>query len=71
MSALLVKILQVKSRQALLEYPIGTLVVDVTQPPIERPQQGQQAYFSGKTQTHSQSSTDYRFSHPSHFKGLL
>jgi hypothetical protein len=47
-SALLVRILHVKSRQALFENPIGTLVVDVTEQPIERPQQGQKAYFSGK-----------------------
>ena len=47
-STLLVKILHVKSRQALVEENINTLVVDVTEQPIERPQNGQQAYFSGK-----------------------
>ena len=47
-STLLVRILHVKSRQALFENPIGTLVVDVTEQPIERPQPGQKAYFSGK-----------------------
>lgn len=47
-SAMLVRILHVKSRQALFEYPIGTRIVDVTEQPIERPQPGQKAYFSGK-----------------------
>ena len=37
MSAMWVKILHVKSRQALFDNPIGTLVVDVTEQPIERP----------------------------------
>ncbi len=71
MSALLVRILHVKSRQALFEHPIGTRVVDVTEQPIERPQPRQKAYFSGKKKTHPQSSINDRFSHLSHFKCLL
>lgn len=70
MSTLLVKILHVKNRQALFENPIETRVVDVTEQPIERPQNGQKAYFSGKNKTHHQSPTDYLFNHPSHFKCL-
>ena len=70
MSTLLVKSLHVKNCQALFENPIETRVVDVTEPPIERPQNGQKAYFSGKKKTHHQSPTDYRFNHPSHFKWL-
>jgi hypothetical protein len=48
MSTLLVKILHVKNRQTLFEENLNTLVVDVTEQPIERPQNGQKAYFSGK-----------------------
>lgn len=47
-STILVKILHVKNRQALFEANLETLVVDVTEQPIERPQKGQKAYFSGK-----------------------
>ena len=47
-SAIMVKILHVKSRQALFEEPLETLIVDVTEQPIERPNKGQKAYFSGK-----------------------
>jgi len=70
MSALLVRILHVKSRQVLVENPIGTRVVDVTEQPIERPQPGQKADFSGKKKTSHQSSIDYQFSHPGYFKCL-
>lgn len=38
MSTLLVKILPVKNRQTLVEENIKTLVVDVTEQPLERPQ---------------------------------
>lgn len=48
MSTFRVKILPVKNRQALVEENLNTLVVEVTEPPIERPQNGQKAYFSGK-----------------------
>ena len=71
MSTLLVRILHVKSRQVLVENPIETRVVDVTEQPIERPQPGQKAYFSGKKTTYHQSSIDYQFSHPGYFKCLL
>jgi uncharacterized protein YjaG (DUF416 family) len=47
-SAMVVKILHVKNRQALFEKNIETLIIDVTEPPIERPLTGQKAYFSGK-----------------------
>ena len=47
-SAILVKILPVKSRQALFDEPLETLRVDVTEPPRERPNKGQPADFSGK-----------------------
>jgi hypothetical protein len=68
-SAIRVTILPVKSRQALFEEPLETLIVDVTEPPIERPNKGQKADCSGKNKTHHQNSTDYRFSYPSHLKG--
>lgn len=47
-STIMVKILHVNNRQALFEANLETLVVDVTEQPIERPQTGQKSYFSGK-----------------------
>ena len=51
----MVKILHVKNRQALLEDNLETRVVDVTEQPLERPQKGQKAYFSGKKNIPSKS----------------
>ena len=70
-STIMVKILHVKNRQALLEDNLETRVVDVTEQPLERPQKGQKAYFSGKKKTSPQSPTDYLSNHFSYFKSLL
>jgi hypothetical protein len=53
MSTLLVKILQVNNRQTLFEENLNTGVVEVTEQPIERPQNGQTAYCSGKKNRHT------------------
>ena len=47
-STILVKILHVNNRQALFEVNLETLVVDVTEQPLERPQTGHKSYLSGK-----------------------
>ena len=48
MCHMLVKVLKLKNRKALLENPVEAVVIDVTEQPIERPTQGQKAYYSGK-----------------------
>ena len=52
-SEILVKILHVKSRSALSSADLKAVVFDVTEQPIERPQRGQKAYYSGKKKRHT------------------
>ena len=50
-SGILVKVLHVESRSALSHTDLKAVVLDVTEQPIERPQRGQKAYYSGKKKT--------------------
>ena len=52
---LLAKVEKLPNRKALLENPAATLVIDVSEQPIERPVKNQIAYYSGKKTPHSQS----------------
>lgn len=52
---LLAKVEKLPNRKALLEDPAATLVIDVSEQPIERPVKNQIAYDSGKKTPHSQS----------------
>ena len=52
---LLAKVEKLPNRKALLEDPAATLVIDVSEQPIERPVKNQIAYYSGKKTPHSQS----------------
>ena len=54
---LLIKIEKLPNRKALLEDPAATVVIDVSEQPIERPVKNQKAYFSGKKTPHDQSPT--------------
>ncbi|MCD4818807.1 MAG: transposase family protein [Candidatus Cloacimonetes bacterium] len=45
---ILVKILKLKSRNELLNSELGTLLIDASEQPIERPQNKQKKYYSGK-----------------------
>ncbi|MGZ8952939.1 MAG: IS5/IS1182 family transposase, partial [Methylobacter sp.] len=45
---MLAKVEKLPNRKALLEYPAATLVIDVSEQPIERPVKNQKAYYSGK-----------------------
>jgi hypothetical protein len=49
---ILVKIEKLPNRKALLENPAVTVVIDVSEQPIERPVTNQKAYFSGKKTPH-------------------
>ena len=44
----LVNVFSMKNRKHLLESNLQTIVIDVTEQPIERPTKGQRAYYSGK-----------------------
>ena len=44
----LVKVLSLKNRKHLLECNLQTIIIDVTEQPIERPTKGQRVYYSGK-----------------------
>jgi len=44
----LVKVLSLKNRKHLLESNLQTIIIDVTEQPIERPTKGQRVYYSGK-----------------------
>ena len=52
-SEILVKVLHVKSRSALSSADLKAVVLDVTEQPVERPQRGQKAYYSGKKKRHT------------------
>jgi len=48
MANILVKVLDMTNRHELLNSDLETIIIDVTEQPIERPKKGQKAYFSGK-----------------------
>ena len=50
-----------KNRKHLLESNLQTIIIDVTEQPIERPTKGQRAYYSGKKTAHHKSSIDCVF----------
>jgi hypothetical protein len=54
---LLAKIEKLPNRKVLLEDPEATVVIDVSEQPIERPVKNQKAYYSGKKTRYDQSST--------------
>ena len=49
---IMVKVLHVSNRKELLNKDLDTIVMDVTEQPIERPVQNQKPYYSGKKKTH-------------------
>ena len=49
----LVKVLSLKNRKHLLESNLQTIIIDVTEQPIERPTKGQRVYYSGKKKRHT------------------
>jgi hypothetical protein len=44
----LAKVEKLPNRKALLQDPAATVVIDVSEQPIERPVKNQKAYYSGK-----------------------
>ena len=48
---ILLKVLDMKSRKDLMNSDLETVLIDVTEQPIERPIRGQRAYYSGKKNT--------------------
>jgi len=53
---MLAKIEKLPNRKALLEDAAATVVIDVSEQPIERPVKNQKAYYSGKKTPHGQGS---------------
>ena len=51
---MLAKVKKLPNRKVLLEDPAATLVIDVSEQPIERPVKNQKAYYSGKKTPHGQ-----------------
>ena len=51
-SRVLAKVEKLPNRKALLQEPTATLVIDVSEQPIERPVKNQKAYYSGKKTSH-------------------
>ena len=45
---ILLKVLPMKNRKDLMNCDLETILIDVTEPPIERPVRHQKAYYSGK-----------------------
>ena len=56
---ILVRVLPMNSKKELLRSDLDSVVIDVTEQPIERPKQQQRQYYSGKKMSYSQSPTDY------------
>ena len=56
---ILVRVLPMNSKKELLRSDLDSVVIDVTEQPIERPKQQQRQYYSGKKMPYSQSPTDY------------
>ncbi len=52
-SRILVKVETLPNRKNLLEIPPDTLIIDVTEQPIERPVKGQKPSYSGQKKKHS------------------
>jgi hypothetical protein len=50
---ILVKVETLPNRKELLENPPDTVIIDVTEQPIERPVKGQKPYYSGKKKRHT------------------
>ena len=50
---ILAQIETLPNRKQLLENPPDTLIIDVTEQPIERPVKGQKPYYSGKKKRHT------------------
>lgn len=50
---ILVNILKVKGRKELMNKDLEVVIIDATEQPIERPVQGQKAYYSGKKKQHT------------------
>ena len=53
MLRILLKVLEMKSRNELLNRDLEVVLIDVTEQPIERPKKGQKAYYSGKKKRHT------------------
>ncbi len=45
---ILLKVLKINNRKELMNSDLETILIDVTEQPIERPKRGQKTYFSGK-----------------------
>ena len=67
----LVKVLSMKNRKHLLESNLQTIVIDVTEQPIERPTKGQRVYYSGNKTAHNKSSIDCVFGDVRNIIGYL
>ncbi len=50
---ILAKVETLPNRKKLLENPPDTLIIDVTEQPIERPVKGQKPYYSGQKKKHT------------------
>ena len=50
---LLAKILPIPKRRVLTQEEVTSLIIDVTEQPIERPKKGQKDYYSGKKKQHT------------------
>jgi hypothetical protein len=48
MASILINVLDMKSRNELMNSNLEVILIDVTEQPIERPKKGQKAYYSGK-----------------------
>ena len=60
-----------KNRKHLLESNLQTIIIDVTEQPIERPTKGQRVYYSGKKTAHHKSSIDCVFGDVRNIIGYL
>ena len=56
---ILVKVEKLPNRKALLDNLTATLVIDVTEQPIERPVKNQKSYYSGKKTPHDKGATHH------------
>jgi len=56
---LLIQVEKVDNRKNLLEDRPETIIIDVSEQPIERPVKRQRDYYSGKKKTYNQSPADY------------
>lgn len=70
-SRLLVQILPIDNRQRLMDGDLDTVIVDVSEQPVERPKQGQKADYSGKKKAYAQSAVDCLCRNTSYLTGRL